>query len=372
MNEPGQIARRFPLVARTRPACQPLSQRVTDVRQLAQTAGETATSPLSMAAEAHNKAALIASDCGLPALARDLCWRQFAVYQRATPLTAGAAQLGLQPVVNLARLLIRGGDADGAYRLLDTIYHAVRTRASAVVDGQSITFTDFTASDEDHRALCQWLWTVLLADGTRALAGAGQWDQALAHATQHRGVGARLLDGRQVAVLARCSAGSPDAALAILSQSVISAPWEQAVAACLMVLCLRFGNRPADAAITAMVELYPEVEPAPGLLAFRTHLGLTVIDLAGGTGHPGGAQAAAGMVGEAVAAGDGYAARDILAHPECRSRLTETEKRALTAALRSSGLGRGTVPAHLMGDLMWAVETSETAIARNLNYAKSG
>jgi len=46
-----------------------------------------------------------------------------------------------------------------------------------------------------------------------------------------------------------------------------------------------------------------------------------VIDLAGGTEQPDAAQAAAHLVGEAVTARDGYAARDILAHDGCRARL---------------------------------------------------
>jgi hypothetical protein len=48
------------------------------------------------AAEALNKAALIASDCGLVDLAQQLCWRQFDIFQAATPLTARTAKPALQ------------------------------------------------------------------------------------------------------------------------------------------------------------------------------------------------------------------------------------------------------------------------------------
>ncbi|MGH3800268.1 MAG: hypothetical protein ACRDTD_09080 [Pseudonocardiaceae bacterium] len=363
----GRIAQRFPLVARARPACPPLDERVREVSDLARAAlGQTGAGSLHLAASAHNKAALIASDCCLPDLARSLCRRQFDVYLRAQPLGAQAAQYALEPVVNLARLLIRGGDGEGAYRLLDTLYQAVRSRTVAVIDGRQVSFQDLTSSDEDHRTLCRWLWTVLLGDGTRALVGAGRWDQALARAEQRSGVGRRLLDGRQVAILARCLAGDPDAALTLLDESALSEPWEEPVAACLTVLCLRCGIRPADSAVAAMVEHYLGLEPVPELIVFRTRLGLTVLDLAGGVEQPSAAQVTTRLVGEAVAAGDGYAARDVLTHDGCRARLTGAEKRALSAAMQSSGLGSDALPTHLTADLLTAVEISEAATARGL------
>jgi hypothetical protein len=329
--------------------------------------GQTGAGSLPLAATAHNKAALIASDCGLPDLARSLCWRQFDVYLRATTVfSAQTAKYALEPVVNLARLLIRDGDGDGAYRLLDTLYHAVRSQTDAVIDGRHVSFQDLTGSAEDHRTLCQWLWAVLLGDGTRAQVRAGRWDQALAHAEQRGGVGRRLLDGRQVAIVARCLAGDPDTALKLLDESALSESWEEPVAACLTVLCLRTGARQADSAIATMVDHYLRLEPVPGLVVFRARLGLTVLDLAGGVEQPNAAQAAGRLLGEAVEAGDGYAARDVLAHNGCRERLTGAEERALAAAVRSSGLGSGALPAHLMADLLTAVEISETTTARDL------
>jgi hypothetical protein len=217
MDGPSRIAQRFPLVARARPACPPLDERIGEVGELARAAaGQTGTDRLPMAATAHNKAALIASDCGLPDLARALCWQQFDLYQCARPLTGQAARFALEPVVNLARLLIRGSDGEAAHQLLDTLYQAVRFRTDAVIDGQQVSFRDLTGSNDDHHDLCQWLWTVLLADGTRALASAGRWDQALTHVEQRGGIGQRLLDGRQVTILARCFAGDPASALALV------------------------------------------------------------------------------------------------------------------------------------------------------------
>ncbi len=54
----------------------------------------------------------------------------------------------------------------------------------------------------------QWLWTVLLSDSLRALCKAGHWTEALRQAQQHNGIGQRLLDGRQIAVLPPAPAGS--------------------------------------------------------------------------------------------------------------------------------------------------------------------
>lgn len=175
-----------------------------------------------------------------------------------------------------------------------------------------------------------------------------------------------LLDGRQVAILARCLAGDHDAALLLLDESALSESWEEPVAACLTVLCLRSGVRPAGAAVAAMVKQYLGLEPVPELVVFRTRLGLTVLDLTGDVEQSSAAQTANRLVGEAVAAGDGYVARDVLTHDGCRKRLTEAETRALSAVVRSPGLGSGALPAHLKANLLTAVERSEAATTRDL------
>lgn len=236
-----------------------------------------------------------------------------------------------------------------------------------MIDGRGVPFHEFIVSDTDHRTLGQWLWAVLLADGTRALAGAGLWDRALAHVEKHGGVGQRLLDGRQVAILARWSAGDSDSALSVVDDSTASEPWEHAVAACLTVLCHSgVGPRFPESAATTMVEHYLALEPEPPLLVFRVRLGLAVVHLAGGVERPAAVQAATRLVSEVVESGDGYAAREVLAHGEFRAWLGDAEERALVAAMQSSGLGRGVMPEDLMTNLLAAVEMSEAATARNL------
>jgi hypothetical protein len=46
--------------------------------------------------------------------------------------------------------------------------------------------------------------------------------------------------------------------------------------------------------------------------------------------------------------------------------LASHEQRTLSTALHSSGLGRRTIPAHLLADLMSAVKISEAATMRSL------
>ncbi|MGH3754979.1 MAG: hypothetical protein ACRDRP_20235 [Pseudonocardiaceae bacterium] len=100
----GKVAEWFPLLPRGRPPCRALPCRVDEIRELARSASYGANDArISLAAEAHNKAALILSDCGLADLAQQLCWRQFDIFRAATPLTAKTAKIALQPIVNLGR-----------------------------------------------------------------------------------------------------------------------------------------------------------------------------------------------------------------------------------------------------------------------------
>ncbi|MFB4315126.1 hypothetical protein [Actinomadura sp. 21ATH] len=109
--EVGPIAQRFPLVARPRPACPPLTERIAQLRETAHTARTDGNRAL--AAAVQNKAALIASDCGQHDLARTLCWQHFDTYLPQCPLNAPTARDALEPLVNIARLLIRARDPTG-------------------------------------------------------------------------------------------------------------------------------------------------------------------------------------------------------------------------------------------------------------------
>jgi hypothetical protein len=359
------IAQRFPLVARPRPTCPPLAERVGQLREMARTAHTEGNQAL--AAAVQNKAALIASDCGLHDLARTLCWQHFDTYLSRWPLNASTARYALEPLVNIARLLIRTRDANGAHHLLDALFHAVSAHGDAVIDGRSVSFRHLTNTEEDHRTLCQWLWTVLLADGTRALTSAGRWQEALAHVQQHKGIGRRLLDGRQVAILAHLHADAPDTALRTLSQSVTTEPWEDTVAACLTALCTTHTDQRPDAAVNTMVDHYLSLPPSPGLILFHVRLGLTATDIAGATGHHREAERAAGrLIEQALASEDGYAAREVLNNRSSHANLT-AHGRVLSAVVRSAGLDRDVIPQHLITDLLNAAEAARKVTTRQLH-----
>lgn len=362
-----QIARRFPLIARPRPACPPLAERVREISDLARSAEHEGK--LSLAAAAQNKAALIASDCGMPDLARTLCWRHAEVYLCAQSLSAQEARYALEPVVNIARLLIRDGDANGAYRLLDALVQAARTRGRAEVDGHTICFKDLITTDEEHQQLHQWLWTILLGDGTRALVAAGAWNRARSQARRHRGVGHRLLDGRQVEVLGRCLAGDPDGAYAFLGESVPAEPWEHSVASCLAALCRHLSGINDETITAAMVRNYLNLDTTAELDLFRTRLGLTALDLT----EPDPALATAVMtrlLPEAASCRNGYVAREVLAHPSCRERLEPPAERILYAAVYSAGLDQGHMPTPLERELLQAAESGATTTAHFLAHKR--
>ncbi|MGW2307759.1 hypothetical protein [Actinomadura luteofluorescens] len=313
-------------------------------------------------------AALIASDCGLHDLARTLCWQHFDTYLNHWPLDAPTARHALEPLVNIARLVIRTRDANRAHHLLNVLFQAVSAHGDAEIDGRSVSFRHLTNTKEDHRTLLEWLWTVLLADGTRALTSAGQWQEAIAHLQRHKGIGRRLLDGRQVAVLAQLHAGDPITALKTISQSDTAEPWERAVAACLTALCTTRTDQSANAAVTTMSDHYLSLPPSPELVLFQVRLGLTVTDIAGITGqYREGERATARLVEQALTSEDGYAAQEVINNQSSRTPLTAGHERALSAAVRSAGLDHKAIPQHLITDLLKAAEAAQEVTTRQQN-----
>jgi hypothetical protein len=161
-------ARRFPLAPRPKPPCRPLTERLARVARLAGQVADDADAPLR-AAGACNLAALIASACAMPDLARVLCWAQFDAYQAARPAPCGetTAKLILQPLVNLARLRIRAGEADAGRQILQSLYDAARSSSGqAVIDGRAVSLPALipALTTPAREALTQWLWAVLLTD----------------------------------------------------------------------------------------------------------------------------------------------------------------------------------------------------------------
>ncbi|MGW8065994.1 hypothetical protein ACVV2G_27900 [Streptomyces ziwulingensis] len=152
-------------------------------------------------------AAPIASGVGLPDLAEDLCWRQHQVFADAGRLSGRAAVMSLMPLVNLARLQTRAGHGELAYSLLHCLNDAAHHRNKTDIDGRTVDLSTPTGTDEDHRAVCRELYVTLLVDGARALAQIGRWTEAADTMVQHRGIGDRLLDGRQIKIMALMEQG---------------------------------------------------------------------------------------------------------------------------------------------------------------------
>lgn len=366
------IARRFPLISRARPPGLPLEVRVRELGQLARDRGEhDEHGHMIRAGEVCNKAALIASDCAMPHLARELCWRQHDIFDQARPLPAPAAKLALQPVLNIPRQLIREGDGDGAYQILDQLYRAARARTEIEVAGRRVTLRDVTCAPDDHKTVTTLLWAALLADGTRALAQAGRWQEAADHATRHRGVGDRLLDGRQVTILALVDRDDLDRAAEMVDDSVTEQPWEDAVASALRVYCQHVAGTTIARDVETMLDraLGLLKDNDPSTVVFRTRLAMTALDLAEGfdMAH---IPALRNSIMRTAAA-DAYAARDVLAHPDLCSAMTTDQQRSLNALVRSSGLGRATMPPELLTDLLASVRVAEDRLRGLLHYPEN-
>ncbi len=173
------------------------------------------------------------------------------------------------------------------------------------------------------------------------------------HIEEHRGIGRRILDGRQVAVLARATTGNLPGALALLDDTEPGDPWEDAVTAVLTALC-----RPGDRqAAEHAADLWTALEPGDGLAVFTIRLGLTVLDTTA-PGTPTARHLARAAVSRTSESGDGYALRDLLAHPTACTALDPGRAAALEQALAACALDSGALPERARKQLDAAVDTA--------------
>jgi len=353
----------FPLVPRPRPPCRPLQERVAELTSLAaDTEHGTCQQRATRAAEVLNKAALIASDCGITDLARELCRRQYELFARSAPLPAWAVRLALQPVLNIPRQLIRDNRADDAHVMLQALHHGAVSRTAVAVEGTHIDFAALTTTADGHREARTLTRMALLGDGTRALARAGRWAEAAERAVAHRGTGARLLDGRQAAILALLTNGHPSEAAAITERSQPAQPWEHTVQAVLRVLCRHAAGDAPEPATTVMLAIACVLVRAhdPATAVARSRIGLVAVDLAG-TSDP----VRTSALHEALIASgttDGYAARDLLASPFMSEAITSPHHLELQALIRMCGLSAGSIPRHLRFQLTDASDRAACAL----------
>lgn len=223
---------------------------------------------------------------------------------------ATTARRALEPLANLARLHIRDQRPDAAVAVLESLLNAIRHAGTAEVDHRSVHLDQETLSSPDaRRHVHRWLWTVVVADGIRALARADRWDDALNHAERHHGIGTTLLDGRQTAVVAYARRGEHDAVRAALEQSAPTSQWQRAVHACLDLATRKAVEPPANCPSAASRSITRcTAEP----LHFRTYLVLTVADLVPSTtGHTG---ALANLTNQVVESRDASLAGTLLRH----------------------------------------------------------
>ncbi|MFJ7341937.1 hypothetical protein ACIQU3_16795 [Streptomyces sp. NPDC101110] len=359
------IASHIPLVRRTKAPALPLEERINHLTGLTVApAGAGHHDLVARACGVLNYAALIASDVGLPDLAEDLCWRQHQVFANAGRLSGRVAVMSLMPLVNLARLLTRAGQGVTAYSLLFCLNDAARHRNKTDIDGRTVDLSALTGTDEDHRTVCQELYVTLLVDGARALAQIGRWTDAADAMAQHRGIGNRLLDGRQIKIMALMEQGLDQQARDLIDTTQPTEPWERAIALLLHAHC-----RPADAPVPepdldrtldAAVQLL--AHPDPPTATFQTRTALSALELDRTGRH------SAGVLDSLVSVArlDAYAARDALHHPVAASALDDGAADALNAVIAAAGLGSGVLSAPHHEALTGAVGHAETELERLL------
>ena len=226
------------------------------------------------------------------------------------------------------------------------------------IDGLVIPAALLTETPGTYAETRKWLWSVLLGTGAHALAAAGRWEEASRRLGQYKGIGARMLDGRQVAIIAHAVTGHMQQARAMLDLTQPGERGEDAVTACLSLHVPT--GRPADATATVLTtyELLDHAEY--GLAVFHIRLGLIVADALEQDHHPARRRTIASLIRQAMS--DGYAARDFLSHPGHLNMATAREIHQLTDLVSACGLARGRMSSHHRDSLGSALSTAELVI----------
>jgi hypothetical protein len=121
-------------------------------------------------------------------------------------------------------------------------------------------------------------------------------------------------------------------------------PWEQAVTACLTVLCRRDAGQPVGGHLADLVTTYSERKTEPGMTVFDIRLGLTVLDAIGSAEAPAAHRIVEDLHRRTTDAEDGYAARENLAHPLFTAIATDRQVQDCRALVRACALRAGTIP----------------------------
>ncbi|WP_329142472.1 hypothetical protein OIU91_02340 [Streptomyces sp. NBC_01456] len=176
---------------------------------------------------------------------------------------------------------------------------------------------------------------------------------------KHRGIGKRLLDGRQIQIMALMERGLDQQARDTIDTTIPTEPWENAIAALLRIHCRRVASRTPqpelDLALQGAATLI--ATPDPSTAAFQTRAGLAALDLAHDRTSPHATPLQDAIANVAVL--DAYAARDVLNHSLTRPHLTSTQTQNLGAVLTAAGLGTGHLSTAHMQALTEAVDKAE-------------
>ena len=309
-----------------------------------------------------NYAALIASDLGMTDLATDLCWRQHRAFTQAVPLSGDIAVMALMPLVNISRLLTREGDGAGAYDVLVQLYQAAQLRSVVRIRGNDVDMSAFISTELDHRKVCEELWVALLVDGARALARTGRWTDSAKAMAAHRGIGSRLLDGRQILIMSLMEKGLDQQAGEVIESSTLTEPWEKAVAALLRVCCRTepssTHNRELEAALRETNAVV--VSPEPSTAVFQTRVGLVSLEIAKTSTGLCTADLRKAIVD--AAALDASAAREVLKHPVASIHLSADQIQRFETILSDSGIGIRHIPQEYIQNFTDAVNAAEASL----------
>ncbi|WP_283135437.1 hypothetical protein [Rhizohabitans arisaemae] len=360
---PSAIACRIPLVRRPKAPALPLDERINHLTTLAgHPDGASHHDLVARASGVLNYAALIASDVGNPDLAAQLCWRQHRVFAKAGSLPQDIAVMSLMPLINISRLLTREGDGDGAYDVLRRLYRAAQRRGTTTICDHEVDLSAIIRTEATHRKICEELWMSILIDGARALARGGHWTKAAEAMTAYRGIGNRLLDGRQIKIMSLIERGLDQQAHAMIDSTTPAEPWENTVAALLRASCLpqtQVTRQPElDLALQSVLDLIAPPDSATPV--FQARIGLTALDLTCDQTSPYAVLLRNTIVEVAIL--DAYAARDVLNHHLTRSHMTNGQTQRLDAVLTASGLGVGNLSTSHMQALNAAVDKAEVAL----------
>ncbi|WP_327386892.1 hypothetical protein [Streptomyces sp. NBC_01207] len=226
---------------------------------------------------------------------------------------------------------------------------------------------DLVQSGDDRQEVRAWLWRVLLADGSRTLTGSGRWAEALAHTRKHQGIGKRMFDGRQIAVVTALTSGDTEHAAVLIADTAAGEPWEHAVTSCLHALCLRACTGLDHRAESELEAALSAVPAEQGMTVFDTRLRLTALDTIASPASPAAYRITNELHRGIVGTRDGFAAREVLDNSLFTELAGPRQLQDCHDLVAACALGSGAVPAHLRSALDTALHRSNRVIRDSLS-----